>query len=77
MIVDSPLSLGGPDEEINPIDLLLGALATCGTFICETAAQEQNIPLHQISVAVAGDFDPARPLRRAGRPQYPSPARTR
>ena len=58
LIVDSPLSLGGPNEELNPIDLLLGALATCGTFICETAAREKNIPLHQIAVAVAGDFDP-------------------
>jgi predicted small metal-binding protein/uncharacterized OsmC-like protein len=36
------------------IDVLLGALATCGTFVCETAAIEQQIPLH----GVAGDFDP-------------------
>lgn len=58
LIVDSPLSLGGPNEELNPLDLLLGALATCATFICETAAQEQHIPLQQVEVVVAGDFDP-------------------
>ncbi len=57
-IVDSPPPLGGPNEEINPIDVLLGALATCGTFVCETAAQEQQIPLQGVSVDVAGDFDP-------------------
>jgi uncharacterized OsmC-like protein len=57
-VVDSPPPLGGPNEEINPIDLLLGALAVCGTFVCETAAQEMNIPLRGISVTAAGDFDP-------------------
>lgn len=57
-IVDSPPPLGGPNEEINPIDVLLGALATCGTFVCETAAIEQQIPLHSVAVDVAGDFDP-------------------
>ncbi|MEJ2559857.1 MAG: OsmC family protein [Anaerolineae bacterium] len=57
-IVDSPPPLGGPNEEINPIDVLLAALATCGTFVCETAAQEMNISLDAIAVTAAGDFDP-------------------
>ncbi len=57
-IVDSPPPLGGPNEEINPIEVLLSALATCGTFVCETAAGEMGIPLNRISVTVAGDFDP-------------------
>lgn len=57
-IVDSPAPLGGPNEEINPIDVLLSALATCGTFVCETAAQEMDIPLEAIAVTAAGDFDP-------------------
>ncbi len=57
-IVDSPPPLGGPNEEINPIDVLLSALATCGTFVCETAAAEMDIPLESVSVTAAGDFDP-------------------
>ena len=57
-VVDSPAPLGGPNEEINPIDVLLSALATCGTFVCEAAAQEMDIPLHSIGVTAAGDFDP-------------------
>lgn len=57
-VVDSPPPLGGPNEEINPIDVLLSALATCGTFVCETAAQEMNIPLHTVALTAAGDFDP-------------------
>jgi uncharacterized OsmC-like protein len=58
VIVDSPAPLGGPNQELNPIDIMLAALATCATFICETAAQELAIPLHAIGVTVAGDFDP-------------------
>jgi uncharacterized OsmC-like protein len=57
-IVDSPRPLGGPNEEINPVDVLLSALATCGTFVCETAAQEMGVPLKGIAVTAAGDFDP-------------------
>ena len=57
-VVDSPLPLGGPNEEINPIDVLLSAMATCATFICETAAQEMGINLETIAVTAAGDFDP-------------------
>lgn len=57
-VVDSPLTLGGPNEEINPIDILLSALSTCATFLCESAASEANIPLNSVSVDVAGDFDP-------------------
>jgi uncharacterized OsmC-like protein len=57
-IVDSPLTLGGPNEEINPIDLFLASLATHATFICERIAQEAGIPLASIAITVTGDFDP-------------------
>ncbi|HMQ31167.1 MAG TPA: OsmC family protein [Chloroflexaceae bacterium] len=58
LVVDSPAPLGGPNEELNPLDLLLGALAACGTFVCERAAQERGIRLEAIAVTAAGDFDP-------------------
>jgi putative redox protein len=58
LIVDSPPPLGGPNEELNPLDLLLAALATCGTFVIETAARERNISLRSVALDVAGDFDP-------------------
>ena len=57
-VIDSVPPLAGPYEERNPLDLLLGALATCGTFVYERAAQELNIPLTAIAAAVEGDFDP-------------------
>ncbi len=57
-VVDSIPPLGGPNEERNPMDLLLGALATCGGFVYEKAAQELGIPLTGVSAAVEADFDP-------------------
>jgi len=57
-IIDSPPPLGGPNEELNPLDILLAALATCGTFVIETAAREMNIPLKSLNVNAEGDFDP-------------------
>ncbi|MFZ1752439.1 MAG: hypothetical protein WAU10_01800, partial [Caldilineaceae bacterium] len=33
ILVDSVPPLGGPNEEMNPFDLLLGALGTCGAFV--------------------------------------------
>ena len=57
-VVDSIPPLGGPNEERNPMDLLLGALATCGSFVYEKAAQELGIPLTGVSAAVEADFDP-------------------
>ena len=58
LVCDSPPPLGGPNEAMNPVEALLGALAACGTFVCETVARELNIPLKSVTVTVAGDFDP-------------------
>ena len=57
-VVDSPPPLNGPNEEINPLDAILGAFGTCGIFIFETVSQEMGIPLDSVSVMVEGDFDP-------------------
>lgn len=58
IIVDSPPTLDGPNEELNPIDLLLSSLGSCGVFICEKVAYEDNIPLQSVKLNVAADFDP-------------------
>jgi uncharacterized OsmC-like protein len=57
-VVDSPPLLGGPNEELNPVDLLLAALASCGAFVYETAAQEMGVPLEQVVATAEADFDP-------------------
>lgn len=67
---DSPPPLGGPNESPNPVELLLAALAACATFICETAAREQQIPLRAVSVTAAGDFDPRGACGEAVDPRF-------
>jgi uncharacterized OsmC-like protein len=57
-VVDSPGALGGPNEEINPLDLLLAAQGTCGAFIIEKAAQDGSVPLAAVTSAVEADFNP-------------------
>ena len=57
LLVDSTPPLGGPNETFNPIDLLLGALATCGAFLFETTARNEGIALDDVSVVVEADFD--------------------
>ncbi len=56
-VIDSAPPLGHPSEEINPVEAMLSALATCGLFVYETAAQENDIQLNSLSTTVQGDFD--------------------
>lgn len=57
-VVDSVPPLDGPNEERNPLDLMLGALATCGTFVYEKSAIDMGSPLSSVTAVVEGDFDP-------------------
>lgn len=57
-VVDSPLAFAGPNEEVNPIELLVASLASCACFVCEKAARELNIPLESSRADVSADFDP-------------------
>jgi uncharacterized OsmC-like protein len=56
-IVSSAPPLGHHSEEINPLEAMLAALATCGIFVHETAAIEQGIPLNHIDATVQADWD--------------------
>lgn len=58
LVVDSPLYLGGPNEEINPIDLLLSSLATHALFTIEKCAQQNRIPLDDLKISISADYDP-------------------
>lgn len=55
--IDSTPPLGGPNEALNPVDLLLGALATCGVFLFETTARNEGIAIESVSCDVEADFD--------------------
>jgi uncharacterized OsmC-like protein len=55
-VVDSPPLFNGPNEALNPVEMLLGALATCGIFVCEAVAKEEGIVLQGGSAIVAGEM---------------------
>lgn len=57
-VVDSVPPLDGPNEELNPLDMLLGALGTCGMFLCEKVPEELGFSLSNIAATVQADFDP-------------------
>lgn len=49
--------MGGPDQELKPLDLLLAAQGTCGVFLFEKVAADGEIPL-MASAAIKADFNP-------------------
>ena len=57
LIVDSVPPLGGPNLEVNPLDLLLAAQGSCGAVIMEKAAMDNGIPLDGVTGTVEVDFD--------------------
>ena len=57
-IIDAPPPLGGPNEAINPIEILMSALGSCSVLVSEKVAQEKNISLQGATATVEGDLDP-------------------
>jgi uncharacterized OsmC-like protein len=58
LLVDAPVMLGGPNESMNPVDLLLSALTSHAIFVCKYAARQSSIPLSDIRITAQADFDP-------------------
>ena len=58
LIVDSPPPLGGPNEEINPIEILLSALGSCAVLVSQQGAKEMGMSLEAAEVEVSGILDP-------------------
>lgn len=52
-VMDSVPPLDGPNEELNPLDMMLGGLAACSVFTYANTA-----PGTEISAVVEGDFNP-------------------
>ena len=58
IIIDAPPPLDGPNEEINPIEILLSSLGSCGVLVSDKVAREMKMPLKGASATVEGDLDP-------------------
>ncbi len=57
LTVDEPEVLGGQDSGPNPVELILGALATCQEITYRLYADALDIPLDGVAVTVSGDLD--------------------
>lgn len=56
-IVDEPESLGGENEAPNPVEYVLGALASCQEIVIKAYAGQLGINLKSIKVTASGDLD--------------------
>ena len=57
LTVDEPPSLGGGDAGLNPVELVLAALATCQEITYRAYATALGVPLDGVSVKLVGDLD--------------------
>ncbi len=56
-LVDEPHSLGGRNEAPNPVEYVLGALASCQEIVIKAYAGQLGISLNYVKVEASGDLD--------------------
>jgi uncharacterized OsmC-like protein len=54
---DEPAPLGGTDEAIDPMELVLAAIGTCLTIGWVTQAAQRGLDYRSLRIDVSGDFD--------------------
>jgi len=57
LTIDEPETLGGTDTGPNPVELILGSLASCQEITYRAYAEALGIPLDGVSVRIEGDLD--------------------
>jgi uncharacterized OsmC-like protein len=62
-VVDGPEWNGCPGEAVTPGELFLASVASCGVELVQTLAREDDVPLQSVGVRIAGELDPADPVR--------------
>jgi uncharacterized OsmC-like protein len=62
-VVDGPVQNGCPGEAVTPGELFLASVASCGVELLQVLAREEDVALHTVDVAIAGELDPANPVR--------------
>ena len=58
VIVDEPKPFGD-DSGMTPMELLLGAIASCKSLVFKMGAHQQKIAYTKLEIEVEGDFDSA------------------
>jgi uncharacterized OsmC-like protein len=62
-VADGPVHNGCPGEAVTPAELFLAGIAACGVELVEVIAKDDGVPLARANVAIAGELDPASPVR--------------
>lgn len=57
--IDEPEVLGGTDKGPNPVELLIGAAASCFSITFQVLASQQGITLEEVSADIAADLNAA------------------
>jgi len=55
--IDEPISSGGADTGITPVEALLGGLGACKSIVARTHAESQGIKLNSLKIDVNGHLD--------------------
>lgn len=55
VILDEPLEDGGSNKGLNPMELLLAALAGCQSMVAQLTAKDRGIVLNGLEIEVEGD----------------------
>jgi len=63
-VVDGPVHNGCPGEEVTPAELFLAGVATCGVELVQVFAREEELPVRDVRVEIAGEIEPDSPVRR-------------
>ncbi len=56
--LDEPKDLGGKDQAMNPVEMLLNALGGCMTICAAAFAKKCGVDLRACNVDIEGDLDP-------------------
>ena len=62
-VADGPVQNGCPGEAVTPGELFLAGVAACGVELLQVIAKSEDAPLESVHVEIAGEIDPARPVR--------------
>ena len=57
VVIDEPEALGGTDQGMNPVELLLSALGACQAIVARTYAKKFDIDLKSFRVDLEGELD--------------------
>ncbi len=57
IIADEPISFGGTDLGMNPIELLLSGLGACKSVVTKMLAKKKRINLEYLEIECIGSFD--------------------